>query len=80
MAKKTREELVEIFKEFGKEDFETILSPQAKIMMHRFPDFPVEHFKAWFKKNYGVISGVHILHYIKDEKGLVEFDSLEQKG
>jgi len=71
MARQTKEEKFELIKKIGIEintDFE--ISDQAKVIIEKIDDFPVDHFKQWFKNNYGTIHGTHMLHYLNDAKGI----------
>ena len=71
MAKETNEEKFSKLKKIGVEfntDFE--VSPQAKAIIERIDDFPVEHFKAWWKKHFGIIHGGHMHQYLSVEDGI----------
>lgn len=73
MAKQTKEEKINSLKLIGKEintDFE--ISPQAEKIIERFEDFPVDHFKSWWKKHYGTVNGMHLHHYLSINDGIVE--------
>ena len=71
MAKKTKAEQIDEIKNIGKEiDFDFVLTPQAKNIIERIDNFPFEHFKAWWKKNFGVINGQQLHMYFSVEDGI----------
>ena len=46
------------------------ISPQAKEIISRIDDFPVEHFKVWWKKNFGIVNGQHLHMYLSVGDGI----------
>ena len=66
----TRNKLDKI-KLIGKEiDFDLEFTPQALMIIDSIPNFPTEHFKAWWKKNYAVVNGAAFHKYFSVEDGI----------
>ena len=69
---KTKEEVLTEIKKLGTELTAFELSPQAEQIIKSFDSFPYLHFKAWFKKHYGDVNGVHLHHYFSVSDGINE--------
>jgi len=73
MAKKTKEEKFDSIKQIGKEiDFDLQLTSQAKNIIERIDNFPVDHFKFWWKKHFGVVNGSQLHRYLDTADGIIE--------
>lgn len=61
------QELAQKVTDLGKEDFTMTISPQAMKIISNYPNFPWDKFKLWFKKNYCVVNGMHLHHYLSTQ-------------
>ena len=70
---KTKEEKFESLKRIGMEiNTEFEISDQAKKIIENIDGFNDEHFKAWYKKHFGLIHGGHLHQYLQSPDGIME--------
>lgn len=73
MAKLTKQERINSVKQIGKEiNFDFEISPQAEKIIANIDDFDVDHFKKWWKKNFGNVHGGHLHQYLSSADGINE--------
>lgn len=71
MAKK--EDKIKKLKDIGKEiDFDFQITGQAQTVISHIDNFPIDHFKQWWKKNFGVVNGQQLYKYFCVEDGIIE--------
>ena len=72
MAKQDKKQAISDVKQAGIEIKEELrITAQAQKVIERIDNFPVDHFKKWWRKHYGQIDGGTIMKYLIVDDGIL---------